>query len=69
LFRSSDSAEKARIDPTLGWRRYVSTEIAVFEAPGNHRTMIMEPYVTTLVAQVRQCLVRDKQKPVEVGDS
>jgi thioesterase domain-containing protein len=55
LFRTADSAPAAQSDPTLGWARYVTGDVTVFEVPGDHRNMIMEPHVRTLVSQLQNC--------------
>ena len=43
-------------EPALGWRELIEPEPIAGVVPGNHRTMTAEPFVSSLAAELRQCL-------------
>jgi amino acid adenylation domain-containing protein len=63
LFRASESATDnfdnpphSAIDPTLGWSALSTHPVDVQQVPGDHITMITEPHVQSLAAQLRHSL-------------
>jgi thioesterase domain-containing protein len=56
LFRASEHATPMHADPKLGWGRWASGGVDVFEVPGNHVTMFREPTIAELAAQLERCL-------------
>ena len=60
LFRSEDG----EIDPSL-WIPVSSEPIEVHTVSGNHNTIVVEPYVQSLAAQLQQCL--DKADGVDTS--
>jgi len=45
-------------DYSRGWRELVTGEFAVYEVPGDHRSMFLEPNVETLANNMRNYLAR-----------
>ena len=43
-------------DPTPLWRQLAKGGVTVHATPGNHITLLSEPHVTVLAAQLKQCL-------------
>ena len=62
VFRSEER-EPQRCDPLPMWRR-LSTGLDVYAVTGGHLTMIAEPNVAVLAAQLRRCLSLDQRPPV-----
>ncbi len=57
LFRAAQSAVGSRHrEPTLGWHRLAGGGVAVFEMPGDHTTMILDPHAAFVAEQLRACL-------------
>jgi acetoacetyl-CoA synthetase len=54
MFRA-DEREAQRCDPLPMWRR-VSARVDVYPVTGGHLTMMAEPHVSVLAAQLRRCL-------------
>ena len=55
LFRASRQMWGVVPDPTLGWSR-IPNELEIHEVPGNHGSLVTEPYVSGLVKALRECL-------------
>ena len=55
LFRARERPAIFLQDPSLGWSDFVRT-LTIREVPGSHTTMLAAPHVTTLAAELRQCL-------------
>jgi thioesterase domain-containing protein len=53
LFRAAERSPGA--DPTLGWSRLGLEDIKMHEVPGNHMTMMGEPYVSVLAEKLTEC--------------
>jgi thioesterase domain-containing protein len=53
LFRSEDAEE----DPSL-WTPFSTEPVEVHTVSGNHVSMVVEPYVQSLAAQLQECLDR-----------
>ncbi|MFZ2651070.1 MAG: amino acid adenylation domain-containing protein [Burkholderiaceae bacterium] len=43
-------------DATFGWQRRVSGRVHVFDIPGGHSSMLQEPNVKVLAAQLQSCI-------------
>lgn len=43
-------------EPGLGWQRLTDSPLTLVTAPGNHITMMRQPYITELVQRLRQVL-------------
>jgi amino acid adenylation domain-containing protein len=56
LFRASDQPYGIQPDPTLGWDRYVSGELEIQEVPGQHGSIVTEPYVSVLAEKLAECI-------------
>jgi amino acid adenylation domain-containing protein len=50
------SAETASDDPSMGWQQLSDQPVAIYNVPGTHETLIFEPHVQVLAAQLRACL-------------
>jgi thioesterase domain-containing protein/acyl carrier protein len=64
LFRASEpSLEEKGItlsgtteEPDLSWGEFAENKVKVYDVPGNHLTMMVEPYVQMLAERLRACL-------------
>jgi thioesterase domain-containing protein len=57
LFRATDiAAAFAHVGPELGWTGLAEQGIEVYEAPGNHDTLVVEPNVQVLVGHLKASL-------------
>lgn len=36
------------MDPSLGWNKYAAEPVKIYELPGNHNTMLLEPHVRSM---------------------
>jgi thioesterase domain-containing protein len=45
-------------DPSLGWARLTTGSLEIYTVPGNHYTILAEPYVQTLAERLRDCFSR-----------
>ncbi|MBI3977648.1 MAG: non-ribosomal peptide synthetase [Chloroflexi bacterium] len=53
LFRASNQPMGDRADPTLGWDRFAAGGVDVYEVPGYHASVIVEPNVRVLGNHLR----------------
>ena len=58
LFRAAERPSGAGADATLGWARLGLKKIDVHDVPGDHLTMMREPFVSVLAARLADCLPR-----------
>jgi thioesterase domain-containing protein/acyl carrier protein len=56
LFRAAGRTAEYGKDPALGWEEVVRGEIEIITVPGDHMTILEEPYVWKLVEQLSTCL-------------
>ncbi len=56
LFVVSEREELIDPDPQFGWGDLATDGIAVYEVPGDHKSMWREPNVQTLAAMLNRCL-------------
>jgi thioesterase domain-containing protein len=52
------AGEHELADETMGWGALTSGEIEVHRVPGNHFTIVREPYVRSLAEQLADCINR-----------
>lgn len=57
LFRASKQPIGIYPDPSLGWGACVSGELEIYEVPGNHGSIVVEPGVRFLAEKLRHCIV------------
>ena len=57
VFRPCDRVRGRAHDDALGWRR-ISADVEVFETAGDHKHVLLPPYVSSVGGQLRQCLQR-----------
>jgi len=43
-------------DPTMGWGELAAGGVRVIDVPGDHGTMVRNPYVETLAVRIKECL-------------
>lgn len=55
LFRASIQPYGLAPDPTLGWTSYVG-DLEIYEIPGHHTSIVVEPYVRVLAEKLAECL-------------
>lgn len=58
LFRAQGRTAEYGNDPALGWDNLISDGVQVINVPGDHMTMLEEPYVWGLVEQLDAALKR-----------
>ena len=56
LFRASKQPAGYNNDRDLGWEKLAAGGVAVYEIPGYHGSIVMEPRVRVLAEQLRNCL-------------
>jgi amino acid adenylation domain-containing protein len=71
LLRASDRSGRDDSDPTMGWQKIGTGRLTVTDIPGDHYTLMRQPYVLSLAEQVQRSLAQasDKyaiQRPQEV---
>jgi thioesterase domain-containing protein len=42
--------------PTYGWDRFISEPVEVRWIPGDHESLVTEPHVRAVAAELRSCL-------------
>jgi thioesterase domain-containing protein len=52
------AGEQEVADETMGWDALTSGEIEIHRVPGNHFTIVREPYVRSLAEQLADCINR-----------
>jgi thioesterase domain-containing protein len=56
LFRVTEPWNEGGRDPHLGWDGVAAGGVEVYEVPGDHFTLLEEPHVQILAAQLKSCL-------------
>jgi thioesterase domain-containing protein len=56
LFRAGKQPTGIYPDPTLGWGELVTDRIEIYEVPGTHGTLVVEPRVRLVVEHLERCL-------------
>ena len=56
LIRANDNPEHVAHNYHLGWDEFVTGKIEVFEVPADQTTLLFEPHIHTLAAQLNSCL-------------
>lgn len=60
VFRAGEHPEHAH---TAGWTAFATEGVDVYVVPGNHFSMVREPFVKTLASQLRACLDAAFEEP------
>ncbi|MWD29823.1 SDR family oxidoreductase [Aquicoccus sp. SCR17] len=60
------NSERAYVLPDNDWSGHVPG-IEVFEVPGDHDSMVLEPNVRVLAARIRRCIEAAEAQPAEAG--
>ncbi|HEY8458907.1 MAG TPA: alpha/beta fold hydrolase, partial [Blastocatellia bacterium] len=60
LFVGSQRRGPAASDPARGWVRFVRDGVEIFEAPGDHYSILRDPQVAALARQLKVCLEREQ---------
>jgi thioesterase domain-containing protein len=70
-FRASEEPVDGKwyIDPQLGWSRLVTGGWEIYDVPGEHKSMLLEPYVQTLVEKLRPCLDEAQRNALNLENS
>jgi len=55
VFKAVDNFNPKKDNPTMGWGDY-TCNLKVFDVPGDHHTMMIEPHVKVLAEKLRNCL-------------
>jgi amino acid adenylation domain-containing protein/non-ribosomal peptide synthase protein (TIGR01720 family) len=56
VFRTTE--ESYDEEPAMGWDKFSSQSVEIYDVPGDHITMMAEPHVQLLAKQLRACLDR-----------
>jgi len=67
LFRAAGRTAEYGSDPALGWDAVVRGKIDVRTVPGDHMTILEEPYVWNLVEQLGNCLEEARRSGPSAG--
>jgi thioesterase domain-containing protein/acyl carrier protein len=69
LFRASNQPIGIEPNPTLGWETIVGDNIRVYEVPGFHGAITVDPHAQFLASELRVCLARAFQgdRPTKVA--
>ncbi|MCC6697661.1 MAG: SDR family NAD(P)-dependent oxidoreductase [Candidatus Hydrogenedentes bacterium] len=64
LLRAEDQSvmHKLHEDPTLGWGEVARGGLDVITVPGNHAVLLIKPYIETVGATIKECLIRARAK-------
>jgi thioesterase domain-containing protein len=62
LFVVSEREELIDPDPQFGWGELATDGVAVYEVPGDHKTMWREPNVQKLAATLNRCLAEARER-------
>jgi aspartate racemase len=65
MFRVAARSFGHRPDPFIGWAKFAREGLEVREVAGTHNTLMREPHVESLAAQLLACLERVRAKPAE----
>jgi thioesterase domain-containing protein/acyl carrier protein len=58
LFLAEDGVAADAEDPTIGWENLARAGVEIHWLPGDHHTMVAQPHVQQLAAQLQSCLDR-----------
>src|SRR5207237_2134887 len=64
VFRALEESTSYSRDAQLGWGRLTTAGLDVRSVPGNHLTMVREPNIRILAAQLTDCL----KQPTMLGE-
>ncbi len=56
LLAANETLAEHASDQTLGWGKLIGSALNVFPVPGNHYTIITQPYVKHLAGRLKWCL-------------
>ncbi len=63
LFLAEDGVAADAEDPTIGWENLARAGVEIHWLPGDHHTMVAQPHVQQLAAQLQSCLDRSSTTP------
>ena len=69
FFKASEGPPGDAWDFSRGWPHLVTGEFKVFEVPGDHRSMFLEPNVEALANNMKNNFVCAGQRPVSRRDA
>ena len=58
LFRAQELLRDTPPDQKLGWTEWVTAKIEAYGVPGNHYTMLRQPFIPHLAQQLQICIDR-----------
>jgi thioesterase domain-containing protein len=67
LFRSRDRGEDGFVPHDLGWGPYVGGEVSVWDVPGGHHSMCLEPNVNVLATHLSAAIAAASRQPATVA--
>ncbi|MHB8595768.1 MAG: thioesterase domain-containing protein [Ktedonobacteraceae bacterium] len=72
LFRAQDKSDHTPLrnhpvfsDPAFGWGDYSTLPIEIYPVPGDHDSIMEDPYVQTLAVQLTNCIVKAEAECTE----
>jgi thioesterase domain-containing protein/acyl carrier protein len=69
FFKCADRPPGDAWDMSRGWPHLVTGGFEVYEIPGDHRSMFLEPHVETLAVHMMNCFRRRDSEPVAGGET
>jgi thioesterase domain-containing protein len=63
LFLAEDGVAADAEDPTIGWENIARAGVEIHWLPGDHHSMVAQPHVQQLAAQLQSCLDRSLTAP------
>jgi thioesterase domain-containing protein len=61
LFRACERSMRLHCVPDLGWTGYAAQGVEIYDVPGDHVSLIREPAVAWVAAQMRRCLEKARR--------
>jgi acyl-CoA synthetase (AMP-forming)/AMP-acid ligase II/thioesterase domain-containing protein len=65
LFLAQERAIDEAVTPELAWKDLATGELEVYEVPGDHVTITIEPYVQVLAEKLKLCLGRTQARSLQ----
>jgi thioesterase domain-containing protein len=61
LFKTSTKSSVADTDPSIGWDKLAVEKTEIHPISGNHLTMLRQPHIQVLAAQLSTCIENKNQ--------
>jgi thioesterase domain-containing protein/acyl carrier protein len=68
LLKASEEPSGKSSDTTLGWSSWVAGGVEVIVVPGNHASMVYQPYVEVLANKLSACISQVQVAAIQAGE-